>query len=410
MRYAARERTLGLHRMILTGDVFSRDEEWLRFNKFGGEFARARLKILSMPLSDEEKEMMELQSTLTKQTLGFQHRIIELIETGQLETAREVLQRAAIPAQNRVLDQLTAFYEFQEKEADSARRRLHLNYQSSQQILAATTIVFILVCLMLALLVTRRVRRREEELLARLDDAKHNSLGQSQLLGKSGYVFSEQVHDLQQHLQQAVDTARSHKQFNKHVQVHTSAALSKADYIGNLSALLIENARLETGQETLRFGSVEIYPLIQDLVEKMKPYTLRNNNSLNVHCAEDIGVIITDSKRFCGMLLGVLQNTCSITEYGIITLSVNRGKSHLSIRIEDTGNGLNQDKVQALLTDFDADMLGDDKEMHWYGLILSLERRICRLLHGDLWVCSEENIGISCNIRLPLNTPISSSQ
>ena len=50
MRYAARERTLGLHRMILTGDAFSRDEEWLNFNRYGGEFARARLKILSMPL------------------------------------------------------------------------------------------------------------------------------------------------------------------------------------------------------------------------------------------------------------------------------------------------------------------------------------------------------------------------
>ena len=107
MRYAARERTLGLHRMILTGDVFSRDDQWLKFNRYGGEFARARLKILSMPLSADEIVMLDFQGRLTKEALSFQDRVIELIEQGQLDTARRVLERGAIPAQDKVLRQLS---------------------------------------------------------------------------------------------------------------------------------------------------------------------------------------------------------------------------------------------------------------------------------------------------------------
>jgi len=408
MRYAARERTLGLHRMILSGDAFGRDEEWLDFNRYGGEFARARLKILSMPLSQEEREMLDQQGELTKQALMSQGRVVELIEKGQLETALKVLQRAAIPAQNRVLSQLNAFYEYQESQADLARRQLHENYKNTQQILAVITIVFFGVCIALALLVAKRNHQREEALQRKIDDARRNSFAQSQLLGKSGLVFSEQVQDLQQHIFQAVDTARSFNQFNKHVQVHTSAAQAKAGYIGNLSRLLIELARLETGSEKLQFRLTDVHPLVQAVVEELRPFTLRNNNSLNVQCPENIGSVTTDSTRLHAMLLGVLQNTCGITEYGILTLQVMREKDDIVFRIEDTGNGLNPNKLQNLLQGFDDDACQHDSssKMHLYGLILSLERRICRLLHGDLQLISEENIGVTCVIRLPIHTPI----
>ena len=407
MRYAARERTLGLHRMIITGDAFSRDEEWLAFNRYGGEFARARLKILSMPLSEEESTMLELQGELTKQALGFQDRVIELIERGQLDTARQVLQRAAIPAQNRVLSQLNSFYAYQETQADAARRELHEKYTNSQRILAITTFAFIITCLLLAWTVARWSRHREDRLLQKIEAGRHNSFSQSQLLGKSGLVFSEQVRDLQQHIFKAVETARSYSQFNKHVQVHTSAAQARAEYIGNLSRLLVELARLETGGERLYFKSIEIFPLLRAVVEELKPYTLRNNNSLNVQCSEDIGSMVTDGTRLHAMLLGVLQNTCSITEYGILTLSVSREKSNIVFRIEDTGNGLNPNKLQDLVQGFEGDLAFQDSKMHLYGLIVSLERRICRLLHGDLLLKSEENIGITCIIQLPIDTPVS---
>jgi len=406
MRYAARERILGLHRMILSGDAFNRDEEWLLFNRYGGEFARARLKILSMPLSQQEHEMLELQGELTKQALDFQNRVIELIEKGQMDTARSVLQRAAIPAQNRVLDQLSAFYDYQETQADMARRQLHESYQNTQWVLVIATSLFIVVCILLAFFVARRSHQREQALQQKIDDARQNSFGQSQLFGKSGLVFSEQVSDLQQHIFQAIETARSHSQFNKHVQVHTSAAQAKAGYIGNLSRLLIELARLETGSEPLQFRQIDVFALVQAVVEELKPFTLRNNNSLNVQCSENIGTMVTDATRLHAMLLGLLQNTCSITEYGILTFTVSRDKQHLEFRIEDTGNGWNANRLRDLLQGFDSNDEKQDSKTHLYGLTLSLERRICRLLHGDLRLISEENIGITCIIRLPIHTPV----
>ena len=83
MRSAAHERTLALQRMLLQPDPFIRDEEWIRFNRYGSDFARARLNILSMNLNEEEKKLLDYQGTVTKNALDSQKRVVELIEKEQ---------------------------------------------------------------------------------------------------------------------------------------------------------------------------------------------------------------------------------------------------------------------------------------------------------------------------------------
>ena len=122
MRSAAHERTLALQRMLLQPDPFTRDEEWIRFNHFGAEFARDRLNILSMNLNEEEKKLLDYQGTVTTKALDSQRRVIELLEKDQFEQAREVLLKSVIPAKEQVINQLNTFYHYQEKEAEKIAR------------------------------------------------------------------------------------------------------------------------------------------------------------------------------------------------------------------------------------------------------------------------------------------------
>ena len=65
MYTSARERSLLMHTMLDMEDPFTRDELYLEFNKHGGRFARARIKLFTMSLSEKEKVLLAEQGKLS---------------------------------------------------------------------------------------------------------------------------------------------------------------------------------------------------------------------------------------------------------------------------------------------------------------------------------------------------------
>lgn len=404
MSYAARERTLGLHGMILTGDAFSRDEQWLAFNRFGGEFARARIKILSMPLNEQEANMMELQGRLTREALGFQERVIELIERGQMDTARNVLQRGAIPAQNKVIQQLTEFYQYQEGQAERAGQLLSEAFEQSQSALRAVTTLFIGLCGLFGFAAIRTARYREEVMTTLIEKSQQSGQELSHLIGKSGLAFSEQLHALEGDVEYAISTAREQNPLNKHVLAHLGEVIAKARYLNTVAELFVELARLDTGHEQVQFEEIEVHPLVTEVTKKLQPFTLRNNNSISLQCSDRIGSVTSDRKLLSGILESLLIHTCYYTEYGMITLNVVRDKDSLVFRVEDTGKGSNAADLSDLFATFEVSDRHSTNQKQRYVLNLALQRRLCRLLGGELELKTEINIGTTCVLRLPAPT------
>ena len=128
MHHAARERTVNLQKMILFTDPFERDEQWLQFNNRAGEFAATRGQLLALPLTPEERELLDRQGRLTGVAVPLQDRVVELSSQGRIREAQRLLVEQAIPAQDAVLEQLVQLYTLQKREADRAvgqARRAH---------------------------------------------------------------------------------------------------------------------------------------------------------------------------------------------------------------------------------------------------------------------------------------------
>ena len=102
MRYIARERTLSLYRMALMDDPFDRDEEFLLFNSYALDFINARDKLLLMPLNEEERKAMELQSQKTIKAVQLQEKVIDLMYRDDLTAAKKLLHAKAMAAQEDV--------------------------------------------------------------------------------------------------------------------------------------------------------------------------------------------------------------------------------------------------------------------------------------------------------------------
>ena len=70
-------------KMILFTDPFERDEQWLQFNNRAGEFAAARGQLLALPLTPEERELLDRQGRLTGVAVPLQGPRRRAVLTGQ---------------------------------------------------------------------------------------------------------------------------------------------------------------------------------------------------------------------------------------------------------------------------------------------------------------------------------------
>ena len=79
MLHAARERSILLHRMVLLGDPFERDELGLQLDSYGAEFGNNRIVMKAMMLSDEEQAILDEQGRLTAIAIPLQRQVIDLV-------------------------------------------------------------------------------------------------------------------------------------------------------------------------------------------------------------------------------------------------------------------------------------------------------------------------------------------
>lgn len=164
MYTSARERSLLLHTMMDLNDPFARDELFLEFNKHGGLFARSRIALTEMELSDKEIMLLEEQGQLTGKAVPIQNRIVDLVQADNIPAARRILIDEAVPAQNRVLFKLLAMQEYQENMAKAIARQSDQELKSAFIMTASLGSVAILLSMLIAFFVIRRTTNTEKEL------------------------------------------------------------------------------------------------------------------------------------------------------------------------------------------------------------------------------------------------------
>lgn len=171
MRYAARERTINLYRMLLLDDPFEQDEEWMQFNSFGGQFVTARQAILELPLSPVETRLLELQQSLTAQVAPAQREVAHLISSGDRNAARSLLMESIMPGQDRTFTVLTELVEYQKNLASTATKETRAEFDRTLLLMLALAAGFILVTLVIA----RYVQRQALDSERRLFNAKEHA-------------------------------------------------------------------------------------------------------------------------------------------------------------------------------------------------------------------------------------------
>lgn len=172
MYAAARERTISLQKMMLLSDPFERDDQWLRYGSYAGEFTAARAALLAMPLSAEERGLLQRQGQLSGIAVPMQEQVMQLIRDGRTAQAQRLLVQGAIPAQDRVLEQLKALYELQEHRANLAAVEATEQFRHARNWLIALGTATFVLALVVVVMVVRHSRRSDRALLQEKERAQ----------------------------------------------------------------------------------------------------------------------------------------------------------------------------------------------------------------------------------------------
>ena len=408
MRSAARERTLGLQRMILTSDPFTRDDEWLRFNHFGAEFARARMQILSMGLTPQESKLLDYQNELTQKAVELQKRVISLIDQDKLNEARDVLIKGAIPAQDQVLNQLTAFYNYHERESETAARNTEASYRELQSLIYIFSTLAVLLGIAIAYYVIKRSSNAEQALSRAYCNLQLQNEEKSQFLSNLIREYKTPLNAIRKYNDYIIQNIGNRKNDCHYLLSDAKKIQSACQYLDDLTSEIIDLTKYEAGKVVITPITFNIQPLVKEVTEQIKPIVAKNNNRLDLKFHGEVNQMTTDPAKLRQILLNLLTNACKYTEFGLITLSVkseiNKGENFVLFSVVDTGVGIAPEYFDEIfvphLESNDRPLPGavspDDS-----GLSLSISRRICLMMGGELKFNSEPGIGSTFTIKLP---------
>jgi diguanylate cyclase (GGDEF)-like protein/PAS domain S-box-containing protein len=161
MLHTARERSILLHRMVLLDDPFERDELGLQLDEYGTEFGRNRTTLKNMPLSKDEKTILDEQGRLTAIALPLQRRVLDFAVQDEPDLAKQALINGAMPAQDSVLEELKKLILLQKKYAVDASQIAAETYTNSRLIMILLGLGAVLLSIIIARIYIRRITETE---------------------------------------------------------------------------------------------------------------------------------------------------------------------------------------------------------------------------------------------------------
>jgi signal transduction histidine kinase/CheY-like chemotaxis protein len=167
---------------------------------------------------------------------------------------------------------------------------------------------------------------------------------------------------------------------------------------------VLDLSKIEAGKLELSPETVNLAPLLEDVIGTARQLAEQNKNRLILEAQENLGQLTVDPMRLRQILLNLLSNACKFTKQGEVKLRVKRvvdGRNWIEIAVADTGIGMTPEQQAKLFEEFTQADSSTARQYGGTGLGLAITRRLARMMGGDVTVASEPGKGSVFTVRLP---------
>ena len=155
---------------------------------------------------------------------------------------------------------------------------------------------------------------------------------------------------------------------------------------------------------TLNITSVNMNDLLEMTIKRVKPLAQKKNIELLFESFRPV-VAQIDEVKMTQVISNLVENSIKYNvEDGWVHVSLNADYQYFyMISIKDTGMGISKEDLPKIFERFYRVDKARSRETGGTGLGLAIVRNIILMHHGTIKVHSEENIGTTFTMRIPLN-------
>ena len=170
---------------------------------------------------------------------------------------------------------------------------------------------------------------------------------------------------------------------------------------------ILDFSKIEAGKLEIEELPFELRKIISDITSLHSMAIEKKGVSFSVTISEDISsIVVGDVLRIKQVLNNLLSNAQKFTSNGSIELAIKKylvnGNQKIQFSVKDSGIGMSKDAVKGLFEPFSQADTTTTRKFGGTGLGLAITHRLVKLMGGDIFLESEENIGSTFKVVLPL--------
>ncbi len=248
--------------------------------------------------------------------------------------------------------------------------------------------------------VSQRVRL-EKKLVRARRHAENAAIAKSQFLANMSHEIRTPMNGVLGFVELLLQTGLPEGQ-RRHAELIQESGNSMMRLLNDI----LDISKIEAGQIAVSNEAIELDDVLGHCVTLHSANAAQKGIKLVHRCRENLPKnIVTDSLRLRQIILNLLGNAVKFTRSGQIALDAGVIGDNVVIAVEDSGIGIEQDRLEAIFQPFEQADNATSRQFGGTGLGLSISRHLAELLGGTLTAVSKPGKGSRFELRIPLILP-----
>jgi PAS domain S-box-containing protein len=168
---------------------------------------------------------------------------------------------------------------------------------------------------------------------------------------------------------------------------------------------ILDLSKIEAGRMDLFLERFDLGDVLRETANTALPLMKSREIDFDSQIPDDLGVVRADVTKLRQAVLNLLSNAAKFTHEGGVTLTAGKfereGAPWVRVAVRDTGIGIEREKLPNIFEEFTQADVSTTREYGGTGLGLTISRRFCQMMGGDLSATSEVGQGSTFTIEIP---------